>query len=167
GWSKLTSGLGLGFALVIGAAFAWGVGNVIAKRAGKVDLLGFIAWSSLAAPLPLAALSLLFEGPTALLEPVLHPTWIGWASILTLAWGATVFCFGTWSRLLSHHDAAIVSPYALLVPVWGMASTALVFGERLDAAQAAGAALVIAGLALAVLGPAAYNRVRHRMDRTP
>lgn len=165
GWTKLTSGLGLGFALVIGAAFAWGVGNVIAKRAGKVDLLGFIAWSSLVAPLPLAVLSLLFEGPTALIDPVLQPTWLGWGSVLFIAYGATVFGFGTWSRLLAHYDAAIVAPFGLLIPVSGMASTALVFGERLNAAQAVGAALVIAGLALTVFGTKLFTMLRTRTGR--
>lgn len=165
GWTKLTSGLGLGFALVLGAALAWSVGNVIAKRAGKLDLLGFIAWSSLAAPIPLALLSLVFEGPTALFDPVLHPTWIGSGSVLFIAYGATVFGFGTWSRLLAHHDAAIVSPFALLIPVWAMASTALVFGERLNAAQAVGAALVIAGLALTVFGPRLFTMLRTRIGR--
>ena len=160
GWTKLTSGLGVGFALVLGAALAWAVGNVIAKRAGKVDMLGFIAWSSLFAPVPLALLSFIFEGPAALIDPVLHPTWLGWGSVLFIAYGATVFGFGTWSRLLARNDAAIVSPFALLIPVWGMTSTALVFNERLNAAQAVGAALVIAGLALTVFGPKLFTMLR-------
>lgn len=162
GWSKMASGLGLAFALVIAAAIAWGTGNVLAKRAGPVDLLGFIAWSSLAAPLPLALLSLMFEPSGALLEPIVHPTFTAWASIVTIAYGATVFGFGTWSRLLAHHDAAVVSPFALLIPVFGMASTAIVFGERLTTTQALGALLVLAGLTLAVFGPKLFTIVRNR-----
>ncbi len=160
GWSKVSSGLGMGFLLVVGAALAWACGNLIAKRAGRVDLLGFIGWSSLAAPIPLALLSLAFEGPTALVDPLLHPTWAGWGAVLFLAYAATTFGFGTWSRLLVHHDAAVVAPFALLIPVFAMASTALVFGERLSAAQALGAALVILGLALAVLGPKLFTMLR-------
>ena len=163
GWAKMASGLGLGFALVLGAALAWGAGNVIAKRAGRVELLGFIAWSSLAAPIPLALLSLLFESQTALLDPVLHPTFKVWGALLFIAYGATVFGFGSWAHLLARHDAAVVSPYALLIPVSAMASTALVFGERLNPAQASGAALVIAGLALAVFGPGLFTMLRTRL----
>lgn len=148
--------------LVLGAAVAWGTGNVIAKRAGRVDLLGFIAWSSLAAPLPLALLSLAFEPPTALLEPIVHPSLLAWGSLLFIAYGATVFGFGTWSRLLAHHDAATVSPFALLVPVFGMASTAVAFGERLTTVQSTGAMLVLIGLALAVFGPRLFTIVRSR-----
>lgn len=164
GWTKMTGGLGLGFALVMGAAVAWAVGNVIAKRAGRVDLLGFIAWTSMVPPLPLALLSLIFETPTALLEPIVDPNLTVWGSLLFIAYGATVFGFGTWARLLAHYDAAVVMPFALLVPVSGMASTALVFGERLTAAQLLGALLVIAGLALAVFGPRLFTMLGSRFD---
>jgi O-acetylserine/cysteine efflux transporter len=165
GWNRLEGGLVVPFLLVVAAALAWAVGNVIAKKAGRVDLLGFIAWSSLAAPLPLALLSLAFEDPSALVVPLAHPTLVVWGSLIGIAYGATVFGFGSWSRLLARNDAAMVSPYALLIPVWGMASTAVVFGERLDAMQALGAALVIAGLVFAVFGPGLGARLRARIGR--
>jgi len=49
------------FLMVVGAAFCWGVGNLISKLAGRIDMFAFVIWSSLAAPLPLFALSLIFE----------------------------------------------------------------------------------------------------------
>ena len=45
----------VGFALVLVAAFAWGVGNVIAKRAAAAhdaDLFSLVVWSSLVPPVP-------------------------------------------------------------------------------------------------------------------
>ena len=65
---KLSSGANstfVGFLLVIVAAFAWAVGNIIAKRAAAehdTDMFALVVWSSLVPPLPLAALSYLFEG---------------------------------------------------------------------------------------------------------
>ena len=44
------------FLLVILASFFWGAGNVLAKSVGKVDMLAFTIWSSLAAPAPLMLL---------------------------------------------------------------------------------------------------------------
>jgi O-acetylserine/cysteine efflux transporter len=167
GWTKVTGGLSLGFLLVVGAALGWACGNLIAKRAGRVDFLGFVAWSSLASPIPLALLSLMFEGPTALIEPLLHPTLLAWGSILFLSFGATLFGFGTWARLLSRHDAAVVAPFALLIPVSGMVSTALVFGERLSAMQAIGAMLVILGLALTVFGPRLFRMLQMQSGKLP
>jgi O-acetylserine/cysteine efflux transporter len=45
-----------------------------------------------------------------------------------------------------------VTPFALLIPVFGMASTAIVFGEQLTPMAAAGSALVFIGLAINVFG---------------
>ena len=56
----------LGLALVLLAAAAWAAGNAVARLAGRVDMLGFMVWSSLFAVPPLALLSLLLEGPTAI-----------------------------------------------------------------------------------------------------
>ena len=65
---KLAGGLAgtlVGFALVVAAAFAWAVGNIVAKRgAGDhgADMFALTVWSSLVPPLPLAALAFVFEG---------------------------------------------------------------------------------------------------------
>ncbi|RBP16807.1 O-acetylserine/cysteine efflux transporter [Roseiarcus fermentans] len=139
------------FLLVALAALFWGAGNVVAKTAGKIDALAFTVWSSLAAPLPLVALSLAFDG-TAPLANLLHPTWRLAASVAVIAYAGTLFGFGLWARLLAHYSAATVAPFALLVPVVGMAAGALVFGEPLRPVELFGAVLVMAGLALNVFG---------------
>ena len=61
--------------MVIGAAFCWGAGNIVGKLAGKIDMFAFVVWSSLAAPVPLFALSLLFEGDRTL-HALAHPSWV-------------------------------------------------------------------------------------------
>jgi EamA domain-containing membrane protein RarD len=62
------------FMLVLGAALAWAVANIITKRAGRINKVSFIVWASLVAPLPLFALSLLTEGPDAVVSALMHPT---------------------------------------------------------------------------------------------
>jgi O-acetylserine/cysteine efflux transporter len=151
-------GAGLGpFALVVLASFFWGSANVLAKTAGKVDMLAFTVWSSLAAPLPLIALSLVVDG-AASLAALAHPTLKLVASVLVVAYAGTIFGFGLWARLLSHYSAATVAPFALLVPVVGMIAGAVVFGEPLRPIELAGGVLVMAGLALNVLGDGTLRR---------
>jgi O-acetylserine/cysteine efflux transporter len=75
-----------------------------------------------------------------------------WGWILFLAWGATLFGFSSWNRLLHRYPAPLISPFALLIPVSGLASGALFLGESLAPLQAAGVALVFAGLAINVFG---------------
>jgi O-acetylserine/cysteine efflux transporter len=61
--------------------------------------------------------------------------------------------------LLSRYPAATVTPFALLVPVIGIAAGTIVYGERLTLANLAGSGLILVGLALIVLaGRAALAR---------
>ncbi len=152
------SGANIGpFALVVLASFFWGSANVLAKTAGKVDMLAFTVWSSLAAPLPLLALSLAVDG-VAPLAGLAHPSLRLVGSVLVVAYAGTVFGFGLWARLLAHYSAATVAPFALLVPVVGMVAGAVVFGEPLRPVELAGGVLVMAGLALNVLGDGILRR---------
>jgi O-acetylserine/cysteine efflux transporter len=156
--SERLAGASLGpFLMIILAALFWGAGNVLAKSVGKVDMLAFTVWSSLAAPLPLIALSLAVEG-TGGLAALTHPGWKLVVSVLVLSYGGTLFGYGLWARLMAHHSAATVAPFALLVPVVGMIAAALVFGESLSLVELGGGVLVMAGLALNVFGDWALSR---------
>jgi O-acetylserine/cysteine efflux transporter len=139
--------------MVVAAAFFWGVGNTITKQAGKIDMLGFVVWSSLVPPLPLLALSLLLEGPGAIPSAVAHITWLGVGALLFMSWCATLFGYGAWSMLLSRYPAGLVAPFGLLIPVSGIGGAALLLGETISGLEIAGSLLVFAGLLLNVFGP--------------
>ena len=139
--------------MTIAAAFFWGTGNTVPKQAGKIDMLGFVVWSSLVPPIPLFALSLLLEGPGAIPAALQHITWLGGGSLLFMAWIATLFGYGTWSMLLARYPAGVVAPLALLVPVSGAGAAALLLGETITSLEVAGSLLVFAGLLLNVFGP--------------
>jgi O-acetylserine/cysteine efflux transporter len=156
----------VGFALVLIAALAWGVGNVIAKRAAaahEADMFSMVVWSSLIPPLPLALLSYLFEGGSSAWDAVAAAGMLTWGCVLVLAWGATLFGFASWARLLHRYPTGLIAPFALLIPVSGVVSGAIFLGESLAPLQAVGAALVFAGLAENVYGP----RIRAWLTRTP
>jgi O-acetylserine/cysteine efflux transporter len=145
----------IGFVLVLVAALAWGVGNVVAKRAAgdhEPDMFALVVWSSLVPPVPLALLSYLFEGGPAAWDAVLSASWLAWGSVLFLAWCATLFGFASWAGLMHRYPTGLISPFALLIPVSGLASGALFLGESLAAMQIGGVLLVFAGLAVNVYG---------------
>ncbi|HZX51584.1 MAG TPA: EamA family transporter [Pseudomonas sp.] len=149
-----------GFALTIGAAAMWALGNIITRKLGKVNLVGLVVWGSLIPPLPFLALSWLLEGPQAM-ESALRG--FGLSSILVLiylAFGATILGYGLWSRLLSRYPASQVAPFSLLVPVVGLSSAALLLDEHLSGLQLLGALLVMCGLLLNVCGGWLYDRLR-------
>ena len=149
------TGTMIGYACVIGAALAWGVGNIVAKRGAGMhgaDMFALTVWSSLVPPLPLLALGFAFEGGTAISHVVAAMSPLAWACVLVMSYGATLFGFGSWNALLHRYTTALISPFALLIPVSGLVSGALFLDETLAPVQTAGVALVFAGLVVNVYG---------------
>jgi O-acetylserine/cysteine efflux transporter len=136
----------LPFALVVGAAAAWGVANVCTRVAQPPDGLALMVWASLVAPLPLLALSLAFDGPDAIGSALRGIDVGGIAALAYIVGPSTLFGFGAWTGLLRRYPAATVAPFTLLVPIFGIAAAALTLGERPSAAELAGAVVVIGGL---------------------
>jgi O-acetylserine/cysteine efflux transporter len=141
----------LGVAMVLLAAFSWACANMVGKRAGRVNMLAYMVWTSVFAVPPLILLSLLVEGPAAIAEGLRQATPGTWAAVLWQSLGNTLFGYGVWGWLLARHAAATIVPMALLVPVFGMSSAALLLGEPLPAWKLGAAALVMSGLALNLL----------------
>ncbi|MEM5500794.1 EamA family transporter [Ahrensia kielensis] len=151
GWGLGASAPLVPFFMTIASAAAWGIANIISKKAKPNSMLGYVVWSGAFAPLPLFALSSLIEGTNFGILPIWPPSPIVIASILYLAYPTTVLAFTAWVFLLQKHSAAAVTPFALLIPIFGMGSTAIMFGEPLSAITLLGAALVFIGLAVAVI----------------
>lgn len=143
----------LGLILTLGCGLSWAIANIVAKKAGKVDMLGFMVWSSLFAVPPLLLASFVFEGPQRIAEGLAHATWFGWAASVWQGVANTLFGYGAWNWLLARYPAATISPLSLLVPIVGMASAAVWFGEPLPLWKIEAGALVLLGLMTITLWP--------------
>ena len=137
--------------LAIAAAFSWGVGNVLVKAAGPIPMFSLVAWASLVPPLPALLVSFIAEGGPSLPTALATASWQSVAAILYLGVIATTLAFAIWSRLLACYPAALVAPFALLVPCVGIVTSAVALGERFRPAQYGGMALIVTGLAVTVL----------------
>jgi O-acetylserine/cysteine efflux transporter len=149
----------LGLALVLGAALSWAGGNLVARHSGRIDMLGYVVWASLFALPPLLLLSLLLEGPARMASSLAAADAGVWAAVLWQSVGNTLFGYAAWGWLLARHPAATVAPLALLVPVFGMAASALWLDEPLPAWKLIAAALVLGGLALNLTWPVLRARL--------
>ena len=162
GWQSLAADhsditpLGLGLAL--SAALSWAGTNLVMRRVGRVDMPGFMVWSSVFAVPPLLVCSLWFEGPARIVVTLPQVSWLAWAAVAWQALGNTLFGFGAWGWLLARHPAATVTPLALLIPVFGMSTSALLLGEPLQIWKLGAGALVIGGLGLNVLAARVARR---------
>ncbi|MER7167960.1 EamA family transporter [Micromonospora sp. NPDC000207] len=136
----------LGVLLVTGAAASWGLANIIVKKAQTEDFLAFMVWSSLIPPVPLLLLTLWLSGPASVADSLTDLSWASVGSVLYLVYPTTLFGYAVWNRLLRRYSTALVAPLTLLVPLFGMASSMIVLGERLSAVKVFAALLVISGL---------------------
>ena len=147
-----------GFVLLLAAACCWAAGNVLLRRAGKVDLLALFSWAALIAAGPLLLLSLLLEGPARIAGGIAHLDWVGAGAILYMAFVSTTFGYGAWGYLLRLYPAAVAAPFSLLVPVFGTVSATLILGETFGPARLFGMVLILLGLAVVVL-PGRWFRI--------
>ena len=142
------------------AAFFWSCANIIVKRAsdegtrnGKpLDMMEMLVWSSVFVPLPMLCISLVGDGPAAILQSLTQIDSPAVFSVLYLVILSTLFAYYVWNRMIGVYSAGRVAPFSLLVPVTGLLSTMLIHGERVTASQWAGIAAVLAGLAVFQFG---------------
>ncbi|MFN3984978.1 MAG: EamA family transporter [Rhodocyclaceae bacterium] len=158
-----------GFLLTVAAASMWAAGNIVTRAVSKlgqggeaVDMQAFVVWACLVPPVPFLLLSWWLEGGKAIAAALSGFGLQSAFAVGYLAWMATLVGYGVWSRLLSRYPANQVAPFSLLVPLVGLSSGWLVFGERLQGVHFAGGALLMAGLALNLFG----TRVIGWMRRT-
>jgi len=114
-------------------------------------MLRLTVWLSLVPPLPALALSILMDGPTGFLTALTHASWTALLAALYLGLVATTLGYALWGRLLRRYSAALVTPFALLVPFVAAWSSSVAFGERFGPRRLLGMALVLLGLAVIVL----------------
>ena len=139
------------FVLVIGAAAMWGVSNVAVRRASPPDMLRFMVWVSALATLPLFALSAVVEGPRRDWEALRTAPWPAIGAVGYVGLVATVAGFGIWGYLIRTYSASTVAPFSLLVPVFGMGTSALLLGEEISPLKLLAGALIIAGVLAGVV----------------
>ncbi len=142
-----------GLVCILLAAVSWGFANVTSRRLGKVNPLALVVWGGLVVPLPMGAASLAFEGPEVVWHALTHAGVAAWLGVAYTVYLSTLVAYTIWSSLLWHYPASTVTPFTLLVPVFGMLSSALFLGEALPAWKLQAAAFVLGGLVLCIFGP--------------
>jgi O-acetylserine/cysteine efflux transporter len=146
----------LGFFLTLAAALCWASGNIfnkiIMQHETRPAVMSLVVWSALIPIVPFMLASLLLDGPAVMLQSLVEIDMTTILSLVYLAFIATIVGYGIWGSLLGRYETWRVAPLSLLVPVVGLASAAILLGERLTGLQLIGALLVMAGLFINVFG---------------
>ena len=117
----------------------------------KIDMLGVVVWTSLVPPIPLYIFSFILDGPDVMLKTVTSLSAISTFSIFYLAFGATIFGYGTWSVLLGKYPASKIAPLSLMVPITGLLSSQIILKEQLSTSQWTGGFIILLGLIFSTL----------------
>ncbi len=72
-----------------------------------------------------------------------HLSLQSFAAVAYLAWAATLLGYGIWTYLMSRYPANRVAPFSMLVPLVGLSTGWLVFGESLQPIHFAGGGLLM------------------------
>jgi O-acetylserine/cysteine efflux transporter len=136
----------IAFLTLIAAAACWGLANIMTRHAAAPHPLAFMIWVSAVPPLPMLGLSWIFEGPDAIAAAFAGIELRGVAAVLYIGLLSTTACFAGWSLLLRQHNASLVAPFTLLVPVFGLLSAWAVLDEMPSTIKLGGAALILLGL---------------------
>lgn len=141
--------------LTVCGALGWAVGNVCSRRAAAPNPLHLTLWMSVVPPIPMLGLSLLVEGPDAIgaslgtmVTRAALPSVLGLLYIVVVA---TLVGYGIWNTLLSRHPSSQVAPFSLLVPVVGVLSSWIAFGQLIDRVELVAGLAVVAGVLFASL----------------
>lgn len=142
----------LGFILILLAAATWGVGNLITKKANRINMISLVIWGCFVACIPMLILSFIFEGSASMIYSYHHVTWTGATSLLYIVCISTWVGYGVWNWLISRYPIGMIVPFTLLVPVVGILSSIFILDEPFQFWKLVSGLLVISGLYINLLG---------------
>jgi O-acetylserine/cysteine efflux transporter len=149
----------------VGAA-SWSVANIINKKASTRDVFGFLVWSSAFAPIPLFALDYAVNGSVGYTTLVNQIDTTAVLSILFQVYPNTLFAYWIWNSLLKTYPVSTVAPLSLLVPIFGMLGSVVVFNENVPLNKMLAVVLIVIGLAVGLYGKRIFNAMFARPART-
>lgn len=166
----------IGFVCILIAAIGWSFGNIASKqvsaqamvktiqqsasqqtgsptnsknKSSALSALALVAWGGLIACVILILSSLIFETEAWQLATFTQASLKSWLSLGFIVYISTLIGFGLWSHLLAQNTASKVTPFALLVPVFGMITSVLFIGEVVTWWKMLAMVLILSGLVLA------------------
>ncbi|WP_350560821.1 EamA family transporter [Psychrobacter sp. CAL346-MNA-CIBAN-0220] len=166
----------VGFVCILIAAIGWSFGNIASKQAstqaainarqqgsgvslvspstGKnkvsaLSSLALVVWGGLIACVILTLSSLIFETGAWQVATFTEASLKSWLALGFIVYTSTLIGFGLWAHLLSQNTASKIMPFALLVPIFGMATSVLLTGEVVTWWKMLAMILILSGLLLA------------------
>jgi O-acetylserine/cysteine efflux transporter len=133
------------FFVTIGG-ITWALGQVLAQKLSLDSGLGMLKGNAYAGLPQLAIATMLFE--SGQLQAVSTATPQQWLLLAFCIFFGFYLAYATWFALLKRAPMNVAAPFTLLMTPIGLATAVIFLGERMSGPQIAGAAVLLAGLAI-------------------
>jgi O-acetylserine/cysteine efflux transporter len=141
-----------GLVLVIIGALSWSIANVVVKKSGATKIFSLMVWSSLFSPIPLMLLAYLTQGQDVFSNFLTNIDGKAVFSILFQAYPTTLFGYWVWNTLINKYDISKVAPLSLLVPIFGLLGSYVIFSEAMSMGKIIACTLIVGGLLVNTFG---------------
>lgn len=139
-----------GFLMVLFAALTFGIATILMKRMRDFSIITLVGWMALLCAPQIALLSAILE--TDQLTRLVEAPLISFACVGYSVFFSTLIGYTGWYYLLKQHEVSVVTPFSLLVPVFGIILSQLVFNdEPLSTQTLVGGAITIIGVGIIII----------------
>ena len=129
----LNGGMGRGELLLLGCVVSWSAYTLLGRKVLKgIDALTATTVAAVLGSLMLLLAAAWIEGVAGWQQVFVAPL-KAWVSIAALAFGATTLSYSWYFRGVQHLGVGVAAAYIVLVPIFGILSSALMLGEPLHA----------------------------------
>tara|TARA_B100001121_G_scaffold310691_1_gene344079 strand:- start:11306 stop:12169 length:864 start_codon:yes stop_codon:yes gene_type:complete len=132
--------------IVILSALFLSVSSIFMRRLSDINVLQLQGWIAIIALIPLFLISLLFE--RHLWYELETASWEGWAALIYGIFAGSLIFHGGWYYLIRRYPVSIVSPLMLLMPIVGILSGVIVYGDELTYRIIIGGILTMVGVTI-------------------
>ena len=146
-----------GPALALASSLGFAAGSVLVKRLNvHSGLLALTGWQLLIGGLPLLAASAIFERETPI---VWSARFLAVLLFLTLV--GTSLATATWYWLVRREELDRLTVFLYLVPVFSLAVSLAIYGERIGQTAGVGIALILTGVVVAIVETWRIGSIHH------
>lgn len=138
----------LGFILVIIGAIMWGFANILLRGAKNTNAFALTIWMGVIPPLPMLGASIYVDSYDLVVEILKNLSLQSYLALAYIVIAASWIGATCWNYLFKKYDAAVVAPYSLMIPVFGITCSWLFLGEKYSSTTILACLVVLTGLAI-------------------
>ena len=131
---------------MIASGLFWALYTVELKKCPKVNPAALMVWIAIVSLPMVITLTVIFENnQISLIQSLSGYFWLG---LLYLGLAVSVLAHGLWYYLMQRYPIQLIAPFALLVPIFGVAGGVIFLKEPMTTNMIVGTIIMLIGLVI-------------------